>query len=226
MLIHKRLAFTLAEVLITLGVIGIVAALTIPVLIANHRKQVVITRMRKFYTTINQAIKLSEADNGEPVYWEPPKQLDANSLENFWNKYMLKYFTSKDIIKASDGILILLADGSAFGVYNPASVVEGIDWMHIVYCVDYKSCKKHLENNGNKIYNYPLDGKNTFLFIARNVSVETYYSVNNSGDIKSRDILLNETQNNYGCAKSYKAYCAALIEYDGWTIQKDYPVRF
>lgn len=38
--IYKK-AFTLAEVLITLGIIGVVAALTMPALIANHRKTVV-----------------------------------------------------------------------------------------------------------------------------------------------------------------------------------------
>ncbi len=33
-------AFTLAEVLITLGIVGVVAAITMPTLIANHRKKV------------------------------------------------------------------------------------------------------------------------------------------------------------------------------------------
>ncbi len=36
----KRTAFTLAEVLITLGIIGIVAALTMPSLIANYKRQI------------------------------------------------------------------------------------------------------------------------------------------------------------------------------------------
>ncbi|MFQ8626884.1 MAG: type II secretion system protein [Candidatus Gastranaerophilaceae bacterium] len=34
----KKYGFTLAEVLVTLGVIGIVAALTMPTLMANHQK--------------------------------------------------------------------------------------------------------------------------------------------------------------------------------------------
>lgn len=36
----KLNSFTLAEVLVTLGIIGVVAALTMPTLIANYRKQV------------------------------------------------------------------------------------------------------------------------------------------------------------------------------------------
>lgn len=228
-MIYKKFAFTLAEVLITLGIIGVVAALTIPALIANHKKQVVVTRMQKFYSTINQAIKLSEVENGEASNWPSTEHLDSDSLYDFWNNYMLKYFTSKDVIKISDGILVILSDGSAFGVYNPAvssSVISGINWMHVVFFVDYKSCKEHLKSSGNKIYGYPLDGKNSFLFRGLKNNLSTYYSPATSGEVKSREILLNENRSNYGCAKGYKAYCAALIEYDNWKISKDYPVRF
>lgn len=41
--------FTLAEVLVTLGIIGIVAALTMPTLIENHRKQVLRTQVKKIF---------------------------------------------------------------------------------------------------------------------------------------------------------------------------------
>ena len=61
----RKIAFTLAEVLITLGIIGVVAALTIPTLMANHRRQVAETRLEKFYTTINQAVKMAEVDYGD-----------------------------------------------------------------------------------------------------------------------------------------------------------------
>lgn len=39
-MIIKSKAFTLAEVLITLGIIGIISAITIPILINNYRKKV------------------------------------------------------------------------------------------------------------------------------------------------------------------------------------------
>ena len=62
-------AFTLAEVLITLGIIGVVAALTLPTLIANHRKKVVATQLKQSYSILYNAIKLSESDNGAYQYW-------------------------------------------------------------------------------------------------------------------------------------------------------------
>ncbi len=40
-------AFTLAEVLITLGIIGVVAAMTLPSLVGNYKKKVTVTRLKK-----------------------------------------------------------------------------------------------------------------------------------------------------------------------------------
>ena len=41
--------FTLAEVLMTLGIIGVVAAMTMPSLIANHQEKVTVTKVKKVY---------------------------------------------------------------------------------------------------------------------------------------------------------------------------------
>ena len=43
----SRYAFTMAEVLITLGIIGIVAAMTLPALIGNYQKKVLATKLKK-----------------------------------------------------------------------------------------------------------------------------------------------------------------------------------
>ena len=50
----RKIAFTLAEVLITLGIIGVVAAMTMPTLIANHRKTVLKTQFQKTYSELQQ----------------------------------------------------------------------------------------------------------------------------------------------------------------------------
>ena len=48
-------AFTLAEVLITLGIIGVVASLTMPGLMGNYQKKANITAMKKAFSVMNQA---------------------------------------------------------------------------------------------------------------------------------------------------------------------------
>lgn len=56
-----KLGFTLAEVLITLGIIGVVAAMTIPTLIANTRSQQYRSRLKKTISTLSQAARLSDS---------------------------------------------------------------------------------------------------------------------------------------------------------------------
>lgn len=61
---RKFFGFTLAEVLITLGIIGVVAALTLPTLISNHRKKVYSTQLKKAVNTVLNANKLMLAEAG------------------------------------------------------------------------------------------------------------------------------------------------------------------
>ena len=66
----KIKAFTLAEVLITLGVIGVIAAITIPMLITKYQKFQTVTRLKGTYSQIAQAIRLSQDDNGDVEGWD------------------------------------------------------------------------------------------------------------------------------------------------------------
>ena len=59
----KKVAFTLAEVLITLGIIGVVAAITIPGLINNYKAKQLRTKYLKAYSTVAQAFKLMQNDD-------------------------------------------------------------------------------------------------------------------------------------------------------------------
>lgn len=66
----NKIGFTLAEVLITLGVIGVVAAMTMPVLIQNHREKVTVTRLKKVYSTLSQALVAAINEDGTPDLWD------------------------------------------------------------------------------------------------------------------------------------------------------------
>ena len=65
----KKVAFTLAEVLITLGIIGVVAAMTLPALIGNYQKQVTVNKLKRSYTTISQMFTRARSDYGDPNEW-------------------------------------------------------------------------------------------------------------------------------------------------------------
>lgn len=60
----SRLAFTLAEVLITLGIIGMVAEVTIPTVIKNVQKTQLEGSLKKFYTNFNQILTKISGDYG------------------------------------------------------------------------------------------------------------------------------------------------------------------
>lgn len=60
------LAFTLAETLITLGIIGVVAAITIPALMNNIQHKDEVAALKKFYSNFNQALMKYSADKDCP----------------------------------------------------------------------------------------------------------------------------------------------------------------
>lgn len=66
----KSKGFTLAEVLITLGIIGVVAAITIPTLMQNSQDKEKITALKKTYSTLSQAFSMAKAENGDPTNWD------------------------------------------------------------------------------------------------------------------------------------------------------------
>ena len=56
-------AFTLAEVLVTLGIIGVVAAMTMPNLMSNYQRQSYVTQLRKIHSELSQAVEAAMNDS-------------------------------------------------------------------------------------------------------------------------------------------------------------------
>ena len=86
----KQAAFTLAEVLITLGIIGVVAAMTMPVLIQNHREKVTVTRLKKVYSTLSQALVAAINENGTPDLWDSYQYEDKEESEDAITRFSVK----------------------------------------------------------------------------------------------------------------------------------------
>lgn len=80
--------FTLAEVLITLGIIGIVSALTIPTLVMNHQSKVRITQLQKVYNDISNAAMAALADERVDSLDYTYIYENINGAMNFLKKYL------------------------------------------------------------------------------------------------------------------------------------------
>ena len=204
----RKTAFTLAEVLITLGIIGVVAALTLPALINNYEKSVVETRMQKFYTNINAALKLSIVENGDMVDWTFPQDYyDADGSEQFFNTYLknnLQYLKTVPRVTTSwptNGIEVDLNDGSAF-------VLSGT-W--ITY---YPNANKKLRS-----------GVDSFVFI---INKNGNSVIPHGNELKLNENTLKKVNDVvYSCNgnthRDYNRSCAAYIMQNGWKIPKYYP---
>jgi prepilin-type N-terminal cleavage/methylation domain-containing protein len=83
--------FTLAEVLITLAVIGVVAALTIPTVVRNYQKTQTITQLKKVYSALSNTTNLAIADEGPISGWEIGENGTGEAAVDFANRYLIPY---------------------------------------------------------------------------------------------------------------------------------------
>lgn len=78
-------AFTLAEVLITLGIIGVVAAMTIPTLVVNSQKNQTITQLKKSYSTLSNLIQTLRTEEGALTGWGFTEWGNTTGMVNIYN---------------------------------------------------------------------------------------------------------------------------------------------
>ncbi len=233
-----KLAFTLAETLITLGIIGVVAAMTIPSLITNYNKHITEVRLQKFYSLFNQAIKLSVVENGEVEgwsdYWNAATNIvdsDGNVLENAdvvdsaFEKYLapyMKVMTKKRVKNAQNNnetqLLYFLADGSAFSY-------RSIDVKDIsFYPKNPEKCLSKEHNSGICSFEFlfcPNINSANFKYHYQ-AGLEPYmYRWNGQKALLYRG-------SSYSCSGSARysgRYCTEMIKLNGWKIPDDYPQK-
>ena len=215
---RKCYAFTLAEVLITLGIIGVVAALTMPALIQNHKKSEASARLKKFYSTMQQAILLSENENGSAKQWtkvdsiekDPDTGLyddaDAENTEIYFNTYLKKYLkylkTEKD--EETNLFKVMLTDGSSFLMRNGS-------------CIDFI-----FDYNGDKFPN--AEGRDRYRFVICPEGYEYNVNPNQSFSVYGSIGARTREQRLLNCSRE-AVHCSSLLEYDNWEFKSDYPYK-
>ena len=226
-LLLKKAAFTLAEVLITLGIIGVVAALTMPALIQQQHKLVVETRLKKFYSVINQAITMSERDNGDKLYWTPS---DSDDLWNSYLKKYIKYVKEEDYYYGRPRKVVYFADGSLavidvyYATNEDGSIKEKTTGGHFLFFPFAKDFKPTLSEEefanlySKKLFSFGFwpntDGPQWKQHYNKGVEP---YKVRWDGDAnKLKEKCYDGTE---------LQWCTAVIQYNNWKIPKDYPFR-
>ena len=223
-------AFTLAEVLITLGIIGVVAALTIPTLVQNYKKREVETSLKKIYSTVNQAIKKAELDYGDYQTWT----FEPNGIAGL-EKYFIPYLNVINIEKATcnvgnDSRLIYLADGSLL-IAIPSTHFG--NWIQFAYYPRAANWKGQWQMRACLPEDY---GRSAFWFLfsigkppGHRLYLNTPFQPLIVGDLKGTINAESLTDQKYSgaCNKetAWPQQCAALIMYNNWKIPKDYPFR-
>lgn len=85
----RKNAFTLAEVLITLGIIGVVAAMTLPALITRNQNKALEAGLKKNYSVILQAFEMYQAQHGERL---KPEMLGSGNSDTELKAQIMPYF--------------------------------------------------------------------------------------------------------------------------------------
>ena len=221
---YRRVAFTLAEILITLGIIGVVAALTIPNVVSNYKKKVVETRLAKLYSVLNQAVELSEEKNGACTTWEwgdVDKARNSEFLEYWWKTYMADYIPSVDSVKTPNnsgsigGYMVFFKDGTGLRI---EAIVSQYIWV-VIY-VNPKFNKQKFVSGAYRDLVSMVSGRDYFslyLWPERGCSFDLHFYNN-----LSRSELIEGCKNPY----PYGAHCLYLIKNNGWKIPDDYPIKF
>ena len=130
--------FTLAEVLITLAILGVVAALTIPGLIANTQGRQYSVGYKKAVSTFGQAINKMVAMEGVDMSnWDEAIQYDGSSkYEGDFTNFMRQNFNVQKV----DGDDVYLSDGTAF---------RGIGAIDQNGCTAQNPCAIVVDTNGD-----------------------------------------------------------------------------
>jgi len=168
-----RCGFTLAEVLITLGIIGVVVAMTMPVLIQKHRSYVLHKQFLKSYSNLCQTVLFMKNDLGIENFRDEFAVFNAEKLEytnadyfyKEFDKYLkivekvpnydIKSYDNSHIDKSrvlSRQALYLLPDGSSIG--------RSVEDTRIYFYIDVNSPQKGPNRLGFDIFIFWIVNKN------------------------------------------------------------------
>lgn len=215
MKLHSRwgkAGFTLAEVLLTMTIVGVIAAMTIPTLHYQRVKKEYSAKLKNFYSRVDNAILDMEMDKGS----FRDMQLPATDDDCFkWYMNNLDPYIGHDFVNYSGSDnMIYFKDGSA------------IVRLHKGGCLDLV-----YDTNGDKKPNLEGYDRHRFLFCFSDTyrnnwfgSKDIFFGTYGSG---LTDAGVTRQQMIAKCKEpTTRFWCTKLLQNDQWEFKSDYPHKF
>lgn len=220
----RKSGFTLAETLITLGIIGVVAAITIPSLIAKYQKQVTATQLKVAYQFFSEAIERAKVDFGDPIQIPPEIVLSyagySDSTDKILELYINPYIAGVEKYK---GRQVRIVSKSKEGTY----IIPNYDHA---YCVPQKGYCYVLFNHSSNYRQLTIDingpkgpnvaGRDVFTFNLSPLQQAPTFVITGLAPIgsDSYDKCSNTRSDAWNGVT-----CAREIILNNWKIPDDYP---
>ena len=229
----QKYGFTLAEVLVTLGIIGIVAAMTLPTVINKYQKSVAVSKLKRVYSLLTNATQLAINDYGPSQFWAYPMKKDGEyseiTLNDFFQKYYAPYFKSTKVSSYISNTSYKVhnfngQDTSFNNLQIRGSNIKLNDGMCIymwsnnqffVFTADL-NCEKPPNKLGHDVFDIAelyWEGNKNFK------SPPRLYQINNQN---ARKEAIENCKNGTYSGGSPNT-CFAVFVSDGWEFKDDYP---
>lgn len=238
--------FTLAEVLITLGIIGVIASLTLMNLLANYKKQSSVQQLKGAYSILSQAIESSKKDHEDIPYWN-----FSLGTEAFVNEYLVPYLKLTNLgayhapsTPGYDYFFYYLGNNT-YDITNQSVVLHSTAKAYIYglpngMLATIAVYKSHTFNIGTCVIRVDINGTTkpnmlgkdvfTFSFAENYPKLIPGASNRYAYDKYTSEELLSDSVTggcNSGSAANWGAApgdaCSVVIMKDGWKISKEYP---
>ena len=213
----KQYAFTLAEVLITLVIIGIIAAITVPTLIVKYQKEQTVTRLKKAYSALAQTTNRAIADNGPLTTWTYNNENEYLSVikdcqYSTEGECAISFKSKSQEFSFDTSYRFILNDGTI--IIIPSSSTNSFKYIIV-------------DINGKKKPN--ISGRDVFAFIYVTNYTDTWFNQDYNGKFigvypfwtRNKNLKYCKEDNPTGLG--FNVSCAALIMQDSWKISDDYP---
>lgn len=225
----KKSGFTLAEVMITLGIIGVVAALTLPNLIAKLDHNGKISKLQKAQSILNQTIKLSTQDNDEYENWDRTLTTREH-IQKYYAPYMKIAVFCDNAIKCGYKNQNPW-DSKVYNQFNTDGRLPFITMDGILYSIITRGGLSSGDKNIDKEYDFSISSSSGIIIDVNGANKPNRFGNDlfmlvrtTEGSVMPLGYNLSDSVINSDCTKAnIRIYCAEKLRRNGWKASNDYP---